>query len=319
MAAAFLSTKGRIFADTLIYKPSSTESTPNEFWIEGNSKLISELQKYLMVFKLRSKVSMEVLSHNIYFNNEISTKSELTSYLQHHASSFLIATVDPRLQGYGSRFIALANTGNYTFVCNNQYKLKFILYVDIQTSQDEGSLEYQQLLWDTIHGLANSRVMVNKIPFEYNLDLQHFINFHKGCYVGQELMARTKYKGMVRKRILPFHLLEDASVSSDGKLSTVNSQELFEKITSSPARSSSPQIGDHIFSSSNQDKSIGEVVYIDSKGLIGLAAVQLDVVFSHSGKYTITSAEGNSYFSDVTIFRPHWFTGLDEKTFLTKD
>lgn len=29
------------------------------------------------------------------------------------------------------------------------------------------------------------------------------ISFEKGCYVGQELMARTHFKGVVRKRVMP--------------------------------------------------------------------------------------------------------------------
>lgn len=33
------------------------------------------------------------------------------------------------------------------------------------------------------------------------------ISFTKGCYVGQELMARTHFKGVVRKRLMPFRLL----------------------------------------------------------------------------------------------------------------
>jgi folate-binding Fe-S cluster repair protein YgfZ len=29
------------------------------------------------------------------------------------------------------------------------------------------------------------------------------VDFDKGCFVGQELTARTKYRGLVRKRLLP--------------------------------------------------------------------------------------------------------------------
>eukprot|EP00049_Salpingoeca_infusionum_P009031 m.149912 g.149912 ORF g.149912 m.149912 type:complete len:120 (+) comp14212_c0_seq1:213-572(+) len=29
------------------------------------------------------------------------------------------------------------------------------------------------------------------------------VSWHKGCYIGQELMARTHHKGVVRKRIIP--------------------------------------------------------------------------------------------------------------------
>ena len=32
------------------------------------------------------------------------------------------------------------------------------------------------------------------------------VAFDKGCYVGQELTARTKYRALVRKRLLPVHV-----------------------------------------------------------------------------------------------------------------
>ena len=43
---------------------------------------------------------------------------------------------------------------------------------------------------------------------EYNIDGLNGISFTKGCYVGQELMARTHFKGVVRKRAVPFRLLQ---------------------------------------------------------------------------------------------------------------
>ncbi|CRK46872.1 hypothetical protein BN1723_020167, partial [Verticillium longisporum] len=41
------------------------------------------------------------------------------------------------------------------------------------------------------------------LPQESNLDYMGGIEYHKGCYVGQELTIRTKHRGVVRKRILP--------------------------------------------------------------------------------------------------------------------
>lgn len=32
------------------------------------------------------------------------------------------------------------------------------------------------------------------LPFECNLDALNYVSFSKGCYIGQELMARTKFK-----------------------------------------------------------------------------------------------------------------------------
>jgi len=40
-------------------------------------------------------------------------------------------------------------------------------------------------------------------PLEVNLDLLNGIDFHKGCFVGQEVTSRTKRRGSVRKRLVP--------------------------------------------------------------------------------------------------------------------
>ena len=40
-------------------------------------------------------------------------------------------------------------------------------------------------------------------PLEANFEALHGVDFKKGCYVGQELTARMKLKGELRKRILP--------------------------------------------------------------------------------------------------------------------
>lgn len=49
------------------------------------------------------------------------------------------------------------------------------------------------------------------VPLEYNLDGLSAISFSKGCYVGQELVARTHFQGMVRKRLMPFTLQDEAA------------------------------------------------------------------------------------------------------------
>ncbi len=46
-------------------------------------------------------------------------------------------------------------------------------------------------------------VVDKSLMLESNLDALHGVDFDKGCFVGQELTARTKYRGLVRKRLLP--------------------------------------------------------------------------------------------------------------------
>lgn len=44
------------------------------------------------------------------------------------------------------------------------------------------------------------------IPLEYNLDKLNAISFTKGCYVGQELIARSHFQGLIRKRLMPVQI-----------------------------------------------------------------------------------------------------------------
>jgi hypothetical protein len=46
---------------------------------------------------------------------------------------------------------------------------------------------------------------------ECNVDWLNGVSFDKGCYLGQELMARTHFKGLVRKRLLPLRLVPVAA------------------------------------------------------------------------------------------------------------
>lgn len=52
------------------------------------------------------------------------------------------------------------------------------------------------------------------MPLEYNLAGLNAISFDKGCYVGQELIARTHHRGVIRKRLTPIRFL---SSSGEGK------------------------------------------------------------------------------------------------------
>ncbi len=41
-------------------------------------------------------------------------------------------------------------------------------------------------------------------PHEANMDLLAGVDFSKGCYVGQEVVARVKHRGLARKRVTPY-------------------------------------------------------------------------------------------------------------------
>lgn len=53
------------------------------------------------------------------------------------------------------------------------------------------------------------------IPLEYNFVGLNAISFDKGCYVGQELIARTHHRGVIRKRLIPLRFIDS---NGKGKL-----------------------------------------------------------------------------------------------------
>ncbi|KAL1537761.1 putative transferase, mitochondrial [Salvia divinorum] len=85
------------------------------------------------------------------------------------------------------------------------------LLVEEDKETDEGNF----LLWRFEKGVAEGSSEIPKgeaIPLEHNLVGLNAISFDKGCYVGQELVARTHHRGVIRKRLIPVRFL-----SSSGK------------------------------------------------------------------------------------------------------
>ena len=60
------------------------------------------------------------------------------------------------------------------------------------------------------------------LPQELNFDLIDGISFNKGCYKGQEVVARLHFKGQVKQRLTPFHCFSPSAsgtaiFNADGK------------------------------------------------------------------------------------------------------
>mmetsp|Transcript_26510 Transcript_26510/g.103290 ORF Transcript_26510/g.103290 Transcript_26510/m.103290 type:complete len:247 (+) Transcript_26510:521-1261(+) len=98
---------------------------------------------------------------------------------------------DPRSEALGLRMVLEKKSRppipeNVTGVTENVYKV-------IRTLNGicEGSVESQGDFRD------------EELPLECNLDVTGGVSFDKGCYIGQELTARTHHTGVVRKRFFP--------------------------------------------------------------------------------------------------------------------
>lgn len=82
------------------------------------------------------------------------------------------------------------------------------------------------------------------IPLECNLDMFDGVSFNKGCYLGQELVARSKHTGVIRKRHIPF-----ISLGNFSDIDKMDQNELFKRIYASKSK----LIPDGIISNENGD------------------------------------------------------------------
>lgn len=108
-----------------------------------------------------------------------------------------IAFVDPRLAAMGARVI-LPRDG--AAACLEAGGL---------TASEPNDFETRRLELGLADG-SRDLVVEKSTLLESGFDELNGVDWNKGCYMGQELTARTKYRGLVKKRLVP--------VSVDGPL-----------------------------------------------------------------------------------------------------
>ncbi|XDZ65957.1 folate-binding protein YgfZ [Alphaproteobacteria bacterium LSUCC0684] len=82
----------------------------------------------------------------------------------------------------------------------------FRLYGDPALPADGDTDDWKRFRWR--HGVPEGgRDLPSEkaLPLEARLDLNNGISFEKGCYVGQEVTARTRYRGLVKRSYVPVH------------------------------------------------------------------------------------------------------------------
>lgn len=213
MYTMFLNTKGRILHDGIVY---STRN-PDTYLIECDCESAQAIEKHLKMYRIRRKIDVEALGSEykiwVVFDKSSSTFNELSKPLIAMKEQFACPCSDPkkpvskqndihvfrdpRLAALGLRFITQENFNHDTIG-----KILGLPSANKQTSANYRTHRYRLGIGEGCKDLPPEACF----PLEANGDYLHAVSFNKGCYLGQELTARTYHTGVIRKRLMPLYL-----------------------------------------------------------------------------------------------------------------
>ncbi|XP_069104473.1 putative transferase CAF17 homolog, mitochondrial isoform X2 [Argopecten irradians] len=181
-----LNVQGRVLYDLLMYH-SADKSGKSALLLECDSSITQELVKLMRRYKIRKKVDIADVSDDHKVFAALSQGQEKS--LDKDLSGISVVAPDPRLNSFGWRIIG-----------NSSESLLTGLGIKEETSEDEYHTQrYQSGIGEGVVDLPPG----NCFPLESNAVYLNGVCFHKGCYIGQELTARTFHTGVTRKRLMP--------------------------------------------------------------------------------------------------------------------
>ena len=266
--AAVLGANGRVAHDAFFHREMGEGPSGGALLVDLPAATFEDAVKLLTKMRLRARVTLDDAGEDLAVvavggeepgvrskSDEASSRRDAPSTSAPASSLLAFLPPDPRLRSLGLRGVlpravaeALIEGGAETARTHGKEGAA----IDA-AAEAAAHARFRHAL-----GVAEGAELVGRLPLECNLAGLNAISFDKGCYVGQELTARTHHRGVVRKRIVPVAFESGVSAVAPGW-----------RLFPDPA---DPDAG-HA-SGLKSAKPAGEIVA--SSGDVGLATVRLE-------------------------------------------
>jgi tRNA-modifying protein YgfZ len=205
--AALLTAQGKYLFDFMMIEFGEA------IWLDAEAGRLSDLKGRLSIYRLRSKVALDerpdLAVAAVFGKGALAAMgfSEDPGAARPFASG--VAFVDSRLAALGVRCIL------------PRADIRCVLEGTGLT--EDGFPAYDRLrLQLGVPDGSRDLVPEKSILLESGFDELNGVDWQKGCYIGQELTARTKYRGLIKKRLMPVEIDGPAPapgtiVSADGR------------------------------------------------------------------------------------------------------
>jgi folate-binding protein YgfZ len=187
--AALLTAQGKYLHDFFVVELGEA------LYLDGEAARLADLKRRLGLYKLRAKVTIAEASerYQIVAAFGESTLESLGLEADRGAAEPFadgVASVDPRLTALGVRLLLPRAAGLASLEAKG-----FV-------AADAADYDRLRLLQGVPDGSRDLEVE-KSILLEAGFDELNGVDWQKGCYIGQELTARTKYRALIKKRLLP--------------------------------------------------------------------------------------------------------------------
>ena len=199
--ACLLSPQGKFLADFFVIKQS------NNFLIEIHEKYFSSFLSKLQLYKLRSKLN---------FNENKNISSIILFGKQDYKiDSEFVSFKDPRNNNIGKKVLI-----------NTKDKIK------IDNIIEESFIKYKEILTINLVPFSPDNLEENKsLLLENNFQKLNAIDWDKGCYVGQEITARMKYRSLLKKKIYNLEIIiGEVKIGEEIILENINIGKVISKV-----------------------------------------------------------------------------------------
>jgi folate-binding protein YgfZ len=174
--AALLSPQGKYLHDFILVQHGRA------VWLDGERARIDDLRKRLTLYKLRSQVNIEVLPEA---TGVVALWGERESGIGNQESGKL---ADPRLAALGWRMY-----GDVAEISKSCAAQGF-------SAATEADYDRHRLALGVPDG-SRDMLVDKSILLDWGFEALHGVDFSKGCYVGQEVTARSKFRAQLKKSI----------------------------------------------------------------------------------------------------------------------
>lgn len=214
-STCFLDHRGRILTDAIVWKRVDTEASKvtTEYLIDVPSDTADMLFDHLKEHKLRrSKIKLADKS------DDVSVHAVYGTLNAEGAPPGYLAAMDPRHPSLGMRILSV---GPEAMGSSSDEKGSDVSVATELNNRAKRTNHFSQLMNNffphapgtysvlrKLSGIAEGSELTAKTALECNQEFLNAISFNKGCYLGQELTARSQFTGVIRKRIVPVMIVE---------------------------------------------------------------------------------------------------------------